>query len=168
MAGTLWDTIKSLSLCPASGYPTPPSHPARTVLNFVSPAVNNHGLKAPEPDAIKLRDVLTSIGILATSIKMLTGRTATRQNIIWNLENIADNRQIVEGAPILIYYAGHATCQIEIIPGADQRHQFYQLDRCQVEYIVPVDTSSQVPPIPDITISSLLGRIARKKSNHID
>ncbi|KAG8699621.1 hypothetical protein FRC09_006503 [Ceratobasidium sp. 395] len=122
-------------------------------------AVNGAGLGAPELDAAKLRSSLASLGI--TSTDMLVGRAATRQNIIQSLNSVADNPRIPQDAPIIIYYAGHGTQQSINIPGAGPR---------KVECIVPVDSLSgkpSTPPIPDITISTLVGRIARKKSKYI-
>ncbi|KAG8727212.1 hypothetical protein FRC12_022699, partial [Ceratobasidium sp. 428] len=122
-------------------------------------AVNSGDLRAPELDAIKLHDTLKSMGI--TSINMLTGRAATRQNVIQNLHNIADNSCIPKDAPVIIYYAGHGIQRPINIPG---------IGSPKVEWIVPVDSFSRTSPalpIPDITISALVGRIARKKSNHI-
>ncbi|KAG8776409.1 hypothetical protein FRC12_000918 [Ceratobasidium sp. 428] len=122
-------------------------------------AVNGAGLGAPELDAAKLRSTLASLGI--TSIDMLVGRAATRQNIIQSLNSVADNPRIPHDAPIIIYYAGHGTQQSINIPGAGPR---------KVECIVPVDSLSgkpPAPPIPVITISALVSRIAQKKSKHI-
>ncbi|KAG8713630.1 hypothetical protein FRC09_018502 [Ceratobasidium sp. 395] len=121
-------------------------------------AVNGASLGAPELDAAKLRSALASLGI--TSIDMLVGRAATRQNIIQSLNNIADNPRIPQDSPIIVYYAGHGTQQPINIPGAGPR---------KVECIVPVDSLGRppAPPIPDITISTLVGRIARKKSKYI-
>ncbi|KAG9076108.1 hypothetical protein FS749_012152 [Ceratobasidium sp. UAMH 11750] len=115
-------------------------------------AVNGNGLGAPEVDAAKLRGTLESLGIL--SIDVLAGRDATRQNIIQRLNNIAGNSRILQDAPIIIYYAGHAIQTTINIPGAGSR---------KVECIMPFDSlSGRAMPIPDITISALLGRIARK------
>ncbi|KAG8738042.1 hypothetical protein FRC10_007322 [Ceratobasidium sp. 414] len=120
-------------------------------------AINGNNLGAPEPDAAKLHSTLASIGI--TSVDMLTGRAATRQNIIQSLNNIADNPKILQDTPIIIYYAGHATQTVINISGAGSR---------KVECIIPFDSlSGRIMPIPDITISALLGRIARKKSKYI-
>lgn len=63
-------------------------------------------LLAPEHDAMRLRDTLISLGISPTSIDILSGRAATRQNIIDRLSNIATSPQIHKDTPILIYYAG--------------------------------------------------------------
>ncbi|KAG8703724.1 hypothetical protein FRC08_002664 [Ceratobasidium sp. 394] len=116
-------------------------------------AVNGDNLRAPELDAAKLRNTLMSLGI--PLVDMLTGRAATRQNIIQSLNNIADNPKIMQDAPIIIYYAGHAIQTTINIPGAGSR---------KVECIRPLDSFSpgRAMPIPDITISALLGRIARK------
>ncbi|KAG9120958.1 hypothetical protein FRC07_003294 [Ceratobasidium sp. 392] len=120
-------------------------------------ALNGQGLGAPETDAAKLYKVLASLGV--ASIDTLTGRSATRQNIIQSLNSIADNPRIIKDTPILIYYAGHGTQQVIEIPGVGRR---------KVECIMPVDSlSNQAPPIPDITISALLGRITRKKGKCI-
>ncbi|KAG9124736.1 hypothetical protein FRC07_010447, partial [Ceratobasidium sp. 392] len=120
-------------------------------------AVNGEGLGAPESDAARLHKALASIGV--APIHTLTGRSATRQNIIQSLNNIADNPRIKKDTPILIYFAGHGTRQEIEIPGVGRR---------MVGCIMPVDSlSNQAPPIPTVTISALLSRIARKKSRYI-
>ncbi|KAG9103446.1 hypothetical protein FRC06_010752 [Ceratobasidium sp. 370] len=120
-------------------------------------AINGNGLGAPEVDAAKLHNTLASIGI--PFVDMLTGRAATRQNIIQSLKNIADNPKILQDAPIIIYYAGHAIQTTINIPGAGSR---------KVECIRPFDSfSGKALPIPDITISALIDRVARKKSKYI-
>ncbi|QRV99099.1 ICE-like protease (caspase) p20 domain protein [Ceratobasidium sp. AG-Ba] len=125
--------------------------------------LNGVGLQAPEPDAIKLSKTLASMGV--PYIEMLTGPAATRQAIIQKLADIADNRRIVDDAPIIIYFGGHARRQLLAVPGVVPY---------PAEFLVPYDTllsefrrTSPVPPIPDVTISALLGRIARRKSKHI-
>lgn len=63
-------------------------------------------LRAPELDAIRLRDTLISLGVPHNSIDVLAGQAATRQRIIAKLIEIATSPRIQADAPILIYYAG--------------------------------------------------------------
>ncbi|KAF8685088.1 Caspase domain [Rhizoctonia solani] len=124
-------------------------------------AINGHNLFAPEPDAYRLRDTLVQIGIPEYAIQLLIGAHATRNAIIHHLRNIATNPNILKDAPIIIYFAGHGVQQRFPIPG---------LGTINAECIIPFDTLSsgnQVLPIPDITISALLGEIAKEKGDQI-
>ncbi|KAF8607092.1 hypothetical protein BDV93DRAFT_519995 [Ceratobasidium sp. AG-I] len=122
-------------------------------------AFQGRPLRAPEPDAIRLRDTLISLGIPQSSIDVLSGRAATRQNIIEKLREIATSPRIQPDTPILIYYAGHGTREFLDIPSLGKR---------VVECLCPFDTlMNRAFPIPDITLSALLGRIAKNKSKYI-
>ncbi|CEL53254.1 hypothetical protein RSOLAG1IB_06220 [Rhizoctonia solani AG-1 IB] len=124
-------------------------------------AINAHNLSAPEPDAYRLRDALVEIGIPENSIQLLVGAQATRNAIIQHLRSIRTNPGILKDAPIIIYFAGH---------GSRQRFPVPVLGTITAECIMPFDTLStggRVLPIPDITISALLGEIAKEKGDHI-
>ncbi|CAE6474010.1 unnamed protein product [Rhizoctonia solani] len=124
-------------------------------------AINAHNLFAPEPDAYRLRDTLIQIGIPEHCIQLLVGAQATRNAIIQHLRSITKNPNILKDAPIIIYFAGHGLRQSFRVPG---------LGTINAECIMPFDTLStggQVPPIPDITLSALLGEIANEKGDHI-
>ncbi|QRV85015.1 ICE-like protease (caspase) p20 domain protein [Ceratobasidium sp. AG-Ba] len=112
--------------------------------------LNGAGLQAPEPDAIKLSKTLASLGV--PYIETLTGPAATRQAIDCGR---CAHHHILRGHARRIPFA---------VPG---------VGTYPAEFLVPYDTllsefrrTPPVPPIPDVTISALLGRIAQKKSKH--
>ncbi|QRV99100.1 ICE-like protease (caspase) p20 domain protein [Ceratobasidium sp. AG-Ba] len=137
----------------------PPAYALIVAINDL----NGAGLQAPEPDAIKLSETLASLGV--PYIETLTGAAATRQAIIQKLSDIADNRKIVDDAPIIVYYSGKAVRQPLTVPG---------VGTYPAEFLVPYDTplsnsqhTAPIPPISKVTISALLGRVARRKSENI-
>ncbi|CUA72784.1 putative ATP-dependent helicase MG140 [Mycoplasma genitalium G37] [Rhizoctonia solani] len=124
-------------------------------------AISGHGLVAPEHDARRLHDAFIQFEFPENHIKVLVGAQATRQAIIHQLRSISANPNIIKNAPIFIYYAGHGAKQQISVPG---------LGTVVTECILPYDaiaSRGQIPPIPDITISALLGEIARAKGDYI-
>ncbi|KAJ1301305.1 hypothetical protein OPQ81_003707 [Rhizoctonia solani] len=124
-------------------------------------AISAHNLVAPETDARRLCDTLLRFGFPEDCVRILTGTQATRGAIIRYLRSIATNPNIKKNTPIFIYFAGHGIRQKITVPGPGA---------IIAECIIPYDTLAtrdHVPPIPDITISALLGEIAKEKGNYI-
>ncbi|KAF8752289.1 hypothetical protein RHS01_08063 [Rhizoctonia solani] len=122
-------------------------------------AINGHNLFAPESDAYRLREHW--FRLVFQSMLFTTHWCACNSQCNHSpLRNIATNPNILKDAPIIIYFAGHGVQQRFPIPG---------LGTINAECIIPFDTLSsgnQVLPIPDITISALLGD-AKEKGDQI-
>ncbi|KAH7337410.1 hypothetical protein B0J17DRAFT_768612 [Rhizoctonia solani] len=124
-------------------------------------AIGGHGLAAPESDAHRLRNVFIKLGFPADQVELLLGAKATRRAIIEHLHKISRDPKIKKNSPIFIYFAGHGVRQGFPVP---------RVGTVEAECILPYDTFTtrgQVLPIPDITISALLGEIAEAKGDYI-
>ena len=102
-----------------------------------------------------------------THITLLLNEYATRENIIKEFQQLANNNNIKAGDSILIYYAGHGA---QALPPK----RMLKLDGCpdHIELLIPYDygkdpKNHQHMGIPDYTLAALLDKIAKAKGDNI-
>ena len=117
------------------------------------------------PDAVAMKTYLENhLGVQPSQIHLLLNAQATRSAIIQGLKNLAADRRIKHGDPILFFYAGHGS---EVTTPKD-----WKVDDAKVQMLLPYDYSSdgdglRIHGIPDRTIGTFLSRIAEKKGDNI-
>ena len=132
--------------------------------------MNHRTLRGAVPDGKAFKTYLMNrVCVPESHIISLFDRYATRTKIIEGFRKLRDNKDIEEGDPIFIFYAGH---------GSQKRaHPDWALEDRNVqmrEVILPHDCEAVneeypegVEPIPDHTIGILIDEIAAKKGNNI-
>lgn len=119
-------------------------------------------LRGAEPDTLQFKSYLTDrLKVPESQIVVLLNENATRKRIVKSLESMASDKRIFKGDPILIFYAGHGG----ETPVKDSTGEY------KIQMLIPfdfnVDESNKVPGIPDLTIGSLIDKIAEKKGDNI-
>lgn len=116
-------------------------------------------------DADAMRDYLISLEVPDTNIHNLRDEGATRTKIIDAFKDLATDKRINKGDPIVIFFAGH---------GVEARApEEWNNDRAPIQmrttYNFNWDTSPEMEEqgIPDITLAALLNDIAAAKGNNI-
>ena len=112
-----------------------------------------------------MRDYLQyDLEVPSSRIRNLRDADATRDAIIGGIKALSLNDEIIEGDPILIYYAGHGS-----LAGTPKEWLDWNTDK--IELLVPYDHSSldgdPIHGIPDRTLGVLLSQLAIKKGDNI-
>ncbi|CCO37708.1 Metacaspase-7 Short=AtMC7 [Rhizoctonia solani AG-1 IB] len=138
----------------------PPLHALVIGINKYKTSSN---LVAAVPDALAFKAYLTDdLSVPEKQITVLLDEQAKRANIIKAFQRLArPDNGIKRDDPIVIYYAGHGS---EIDPPPDRA-----ANGPLIQCIIPHDASkdTEVVPIPDFTIATLVHQIAREKGNNI-
>jgi hypothetical protein len=125
-------------------------------------------LRGAVPDGKEFKDYLMNrLCVPEGHIIALFDQGATRSAIINGFQKLRDNKNINEGDPIFIFYAGHGS-QKPPHPNWEP-----QGPNAKMEVILPYDCDAVdgdgnlLEPIPDRTIGALIDEIAAKKGNNI-
>ena len=120
-------------------------------------------------DADAIRDLLQHrLGVPTSRIQNLRNSDCTRRNVIAAIKSLGNNSLIEKDDPILIYFAGHGG-RVSM-PGSWVDWASHNL---MVEVIGTWDVGitdldgSEIPGIPDRTVSVLLHDLAASKGNNI-
>ena len=119
------------------------------------------------PDAEAMRDYLRkNLGVPGSQIRELHNSEATRDAIIDEIKAFSLNKEINEGDPILIFFAGHGG-------SADTPKGWEVGSTGKIELLVSYDYSSLLDDgnpkhgIPDRTLGALLSQLAMEKGDNI-
>jgi hypothetical protein len=153
-------------------------------------SMNHRTLRGAVPDGKAFKSYLMKrLCVPERNIISLFDCDATRTKIIEGFRKLRDNRDIKEGDPIFIFYAGHGSqkpahpdwvlegrnVQMEDsnVQMEDSNVQMEDRDVQMMEVILPHDCdavneySERVEPIPDHTIGILIDEIAANKGDNI-
>jgi len=150
--------------------------------------MNHRTLRGAVPDGKAFKNYLMNrLCVPESHIISLFDRYATRTKIIEGFRKLRDNKDINEGDPIFIFYAGHGS-QKRAHPdwaledrkvktedhNAQTEDHDVQMQRRMREVILPHDCDAVneeypegVEPIPDHTIGILIDEIAAEKGDNI-
>lgn len=125
-------------------------------------------LRGAVADAKAMKDFLEEVlRVPEEHIHTLFDAEATREAIIKAFRDLRDDKRIRNGDPILIYYAGHGgelpAPRAWDISGKIQCLLPYDYKHTNSDHNEPTN----IYPIPDRTIGSLIEDIAKKKGNNI-
>lgn len=118
-------------------------------------------LYGAELDALAFKSYLENdLRVPVDQIEVLLSEQATSSNIIEAFEKMATNPSIFIEDPIVIYYAGHCTEQVEATNPRVRRQEF-------VPYDFSTGPVKAVGPIANRQIEKLIGNIATNKGDNI-
>lgn len=121
---------------------------------------------AADADAVH-EFLVTEVGIAKDRIVNLRNLQATRNAIITALGGLAINSSITADDPILIYYAGHGSETHSPLP------EWWPASNGKIQMLLPCDFATTGAAkidgqgVWDVTLSSILERIAHSKSDNI-
>lgn len=103
-----------------------------------------------------------------TRIKILRNEGATRDNILRELAALADNSEIKENDPILIYFAGHGTeaAYPQGWPGKGEWAHNIQMF-CPYDFVPKYNEEKSTQGIQDVILAAYLNHISEAKGNNI-
>ena len=138
---------------------------------------NHRTLRGAVPDGKAFKNYLMNrLCVPESHIISLFDHYATRTKIIKGFRKLRDNKDINQGDPIFIFYAGHGSQKPAhpdwVLEGRNL--QMEDRDVQMMEVILPHDCDAVneeypegVEPIPDHTIGILIDEIAAKKGDNI-
>ncbi|KAF7349157.1 hypothetical protein MVEN_01438000 [Mycena venus] len=119
-------------------------------------------------DADDVADYLEkTLGVSPTHITNLRNGNATRRAIKESISGLASNKDIKDGNPIVIFFAGHGA-QAKAPPGwaAGGQHARIQMI-LPVDFVGSTNNNEDWQGIPDITLAALLSNLAKAKGDNI-
>lgn len=132
-----------------------------------NPAIQN--LRGAVHDARSVSDFLkASMHVPERQIEVILNEHATRSRIRKSIEQLANNPNISNGDPILIFYAGHGA-QANAPEGwqaGGGPHPRIQMI-CPYDFLPKHNNTDSAQGIPDMTIAILLNRLSKSKGDNI-
>ncbi|KAG6380459.1 hypothetical protein JVT61DRAFT_8601 [Boletus reticuloceps] len=125
--------------------------------------INCLKLRGAVADAKAMKQYLEqTLQVPEDHIRTLFDREATRDAIIQAFRDLRNDERIKGGSPIVIFYAGHGgelPAPVMWLWGAQES---------KIQCLLPQDYEGTIiPPIPDRTVGSLIGGIAKVKGDNI-
>lgn len=151
-------------------FSSPPSRVFALIIGineYEHPAIKNLLGAVPDADAMDAF-LQTIMHAPSNRIQNLRNEKATRYNIRSSLENLATNRDINEGDPILVFYAGHggeASAPVGWPSGKGRDGKIQMI--CPYDFVPLRDAPGEGQGIFDLSLAVLLDRIAKTKGDNI-
>lgn len=122
--------------------------------------LTERNLRGAVADAKAIKDYLEEVvRVPEGHIRTLFDGEATRDAMIQAFEDLRDNQRICHSDPIVIYYAGHGG-ELDPPPAWNVKRK--------IQCLLPHDyRPTNIHPIPDRTIGSLIENIAKLKGDNI-
>ena len=125
--------------------------------------INCRKLRGAVSDAKAMKEYLEQVlGVPEHHIRTLLDHDATRNGIITAFKDLQNDERIKKGNPVVIFYSGHGG---ELPAPAAWT---WWAAETKIQCLLPQDyEKSQIDPIPDRTVGSLIESIAKVKGDNI-